>query len=76
MRDTRRWYVDLCSKGAGDGRGRTLRDALVLAPVLRDVPSPPSPVLRKSGSSASLLLHERAVSGLTGHSGVSNLCMR
>ncbi|KAJ7895544.1 hypothetical protein B0H14DRAFT_3628097 [Mycena olivaceomarginata] len=76
MRDTGWWYVDLRSKGAGDGRGRTLHDALVLAPALGDMPSPPSPVLRKSGSSASLLLHKRAVSGLTGHSGVSNLCTR
>ncbi|KAJ7785476.1 hypothetical protein B0H14DRAFT_3584192 [Mycena olivaceomarginata] len=76
MRDTGWWYVDLRSKGVGDGRGRTLRDALVLAPAPGDVPSPASPVLRKSGSSASLLLHERAVSGLTGHSGVSNLCTR
>ncbi|KAJ7861664.1 hypothetical protein B0H14DRAFT_3616437 [Mycena olivaceomarginata] len=64
------------AKGAGDGRGRTLHDALVLVPALGDMPSPLSPVLRKSSSSASLLLHERAVSGLTGHSGVSNLCTR
>ncbi|KAJ7842876.1 hypothetical protein B0H14DRAFT_3690923 [Mycena olivaceomarginata] len=76
MRDTGWWYMDLRSKGAGDGRGRTLCDALVLVPALGDVPSPPSPVLHKSISSASLLLHERAVSGLTGHSGVSNLCTR
>ncbi|KAJ7723755.1 hypothetical protein B0H14DRAFT_3519834 [Mycena olivaceomarginata] len=62
--------------GEGDGRDRTLRDALALAPAPGDVPSPPSPVLRKSGSSTSLLLHEGAVSGLTGHSGVSNLCTR
>ncbi|KAJ7323218.1 hypothetical protein DFH08DRAFT_1029503 [Mycena albidolilacea] len=75
MCDTGWWYVD-CAVRAGDGRGRTLCDVLALAPAPGDVPSPPSPVLRKSGSSTSLLLHERAVSSLTGHSGISNLCTR
>ncbi|KAJ7857915.1 hypothetical protein B0H14DRAFT_3637419 [Mycena olivaceomarginata] len=72
MRDTGWWYADLRGKGAGDGRGRTPRDALARARTPGDVPSPPSPVLRKSGSSASLLLCECAISGLTGDSGVSS----
>ncbi|KAJ7816291.1 hypothetical protein B0H14DRAFT_3475457 [Mycena olivaceomarginata] len=53
------------------------------APCCIAFPPPSSPYLlpststrRKVTSVPSLLLHERAVSGLMGHSSVSNLCMR
>ncbi|KAJ7866032.1 hypothetical protein B0H14DRAFT_2573584 [Mycena olivaceomarginata] len=69
MRERGGGTTDLRGTGKGDGRGRTPSDALARARAPGDVPSPPLAVLRKSGSSASLLLRERAISGLTGDSG-------